>query len=92
MLVLSRKIGSKVVVSLDFIEDVITHVHNKIEDGYSLPDIIDDIRGELGNTIQIECVGAAKGTARLAFQAHELIKIHRNELFERLESEKLKQS
>lgn len=91
MLVLSRKIGSKIVVSLDFIEDVITHVHNKIDDGWSLPDIIEDIKEEMGGTIKIECVGASNGTARLAFDAHDLIKIHRHELFEKIQSEKLTQ-
>ena len=84
MLVLSRKPEEKVVISLDFLREVIAFAYEKAHCGQNIEDICNELQGVLGGTIEVTYLGETKDRGRLAFQAHELIKIHRSELWDRL--------
>tara|TARA_R100001510_G_scaffold15082_1_gene12426 strand:+ start:6923 stop:7216 length:294 start_codon:yes stop_codon:yes gene_type:complete len=87
MLVLSRKPEEKVVISLSFLKEVIAFAYEKAHCGQGIEDICSELQGVLGGTIEVTYLGETKDRGRLAFQAHELIKIHRSELWERLNEE-----
>ena len=87
MLVLSRKIGDRIFVSLDFIDEVVRLTEALLKEGQTIDDILFNLREEMGSSIKIRCEGISKGTARLSFDAHSLIKIHREEIWPRVQKE-----
>ena len=84
MLVLSRKPEEKVVISLDFLREVVAFTYEQAHSGLNTDQICQELSGVLGGTIEITYLGERKDRGRLAFAAHELIKIHRSELWEKI--------
>jgi len=80
MLVLTRVKGDSIIISLDFVRDVVLLAEQKLKDGSNTADIIEEITSILGDSVEIKYLSQDKGRARLGFNAHPIIKIRRHEV------------
>ncbi len=80
MLVLTRVEGDSIIISLEFVKDVVLLAEQQLKDGVDVTSITDDIISEIGNSIEIIYLTQCKGRIKLGFNAHPVIKILRKEV------------
>lgn len=80
MLVLTRVQGDSIIISLDFVKDVVLLAEQKLKDGFVSSDIIEEIISVIGDSVEVKYLAQDKGRAKLGFDAHPIIKILRKEV------------
>ena len=80
MLVLTRVEGDSILISLEFVKDVVLLTEAKLKDQISTTKITEEVVSEIGKNVEIKFLGQHKGRAKLGFEAHPIIKILRKEV------------